>query len=147
VTTTTHERVTAILTEERAAGYCAAFEVALSQLLVRAAFDAGTRGLTSRHASYLRSAVGGMISAAERDLPYKDASRLRAIAVAQLDETLVRLGKRGARRPPEPRGYDITDEQTDETCMAPAVGSRMVMRGISEGAQMAACGLTKRRAS
>ncbi len=95
---TTTERATALLDEERANGYRAAFRSAVDRLMMLAAYLAGDRGLTRDHEVALRTAVGGLIGDATSDrgaaLPYPVREELAAHARAAWDEALARLGRR-----------------------------------------------------
>lgn len=77
---------------------------------------------------------------------------LQALAVAiqhtksRADAAALIATWRTPRREPEPRGFDLTDEQREDV-LPVAVGGRMVLGGILDGMQRGIVGLPRRRAA
>ena len=94
---TTTERATALLDEERANGYRAAFRSAVERLTMFAALVAGDRGLTRDHEVALRTAMVGLVADMQHAaLPFAVQEELTAHAKTATEEAIARLGRRAA---------------------------------------------------
>lgn len=94
---TTTERAAAILDEERANGYRAAFRSAVDRLTMFATLVAGDSGLTRDHEVALRTAMVGLVADMRHvGLPYEVQEELTAHAKAATEEAMARLGRRAA---------------------------------------------------
>jgi hypothetical protein len=97
-----HIRITTMLAEERGDGYALAFKAGVASVCRFAAERAGVRGLTKADEQTLRNCIGaligGALTAAREDvIPWALAEDLRGHAVAEMEETVARLGLRGGK--------------------------------------------------
>lgn len=86
-------RVKALLDAERADGYADCYRAAVARVLHGAASAVGTRAITKREESTLRTTVAGMIGDMERHVHGPLAETLKAEAVRDVEDALARLGR------------------------------------------------------
>jgi hypothetical protein len=97
-----HIRIAAMLAEERGDGYTLAFKAAVAAVCRFATERAGIRGLTKSDEQTLRNCIADLIGIArhagrEDVIPWALAEELAAHAIAEMDETVGRVGLRGGK--------------------------------------------------
>jgi hypothetical protein len=97
-----HIRIAAMLAEERGDGYALAFKAAVAAVCRFATERAGIRGLTKSDEQTLKNCIADLIGKArhagrEGVIPWALAEELRGHAVAEMEETVARLGLRGGK--------------------------------------------------